>query len=56
MKGCVGKIARKASEWRDRYRLGIVGLLLGSGLADDPQEQPSVPHPIKPKDGKEEEK
>jgi hypothetical protein len=49
MNGYVGKIVKRASEWRDRYRPVIVALLLGSGLADDPQKQRDVRYPIEPK-------
>lgn len=52
----LGSIVRKAGEWRNRYRPVIVALLLGSGLADDPQNERAIPHPIKSKDGKEEKK
>ena len=34
MKRWLGSIARKAGEWRDRYRPVIVAFLLGSGLTD----------------------
>jgi len=51
----LASIARKAAEWRSRYRPLIVGLLLGSGLADDPLKQRAAPRPIKPKEKKQEE-